>query len=286
MRDPRGRHRRPGLAWWRRLAVGGALAASGAGCSEDHVVPQQPTWTDVEPIVRGSCTQCHGANAARAGAAYRFDFFDVSPDVCGEAAIVLDGQPLAHGLATLMGTDVTPPGSGWRARMPPAPGTALTEWQRTAVQRWAKNPTRGLPPSGDHRPEIQISSGSAVGDKSLSLSVVVSDADGESVVGVLKIGDQQLLMDRSGAFTGTVDTSTWPNGIYPVAAVLCDGWDNVTYQLGNAQIRHAEGVTPAMPEGGAPDAGVADAGGSDGSSSDGAPSDKPLAQTDAPAAHD
>jgi len=268
-------------AWWRRLAVGGALVAGAPACTDDHVVSQQPTWREVEPIVRGSCTQCHGANAARAGSSYRFDFFDMSSDVCGEAATVLDGQPLAHGLSTLMAADVTPPGSGWRPRMPPAPGTELTDWQRTTIERWAKNPTRGLPPPNDHRPEIRISGDSAVGDKSLSLSVVVSDADGESVVGVLTIGEQRLLMDRPGAFTGTVDTSAWPNGIYPVSAVLCDGWDNVTYQLGNAQIKHAgQGPAGTADAGGDADAGAPEA------LADGAPSDKPLAPADAPPAHD
>lgn len=222
------------------LLLGGA--ACFAGCGGTPSVPMQPTWADVEPIVRGSCTQCHGASAADAASSYRFDFFDMTPDTCGEAAGALGGQTLARGLATLMATDVTPPGSGWHPRMPPAPGGALADWQQLTIQRWSVNPTLGLPPAGNHRPEILVSGGSAVGDKSLSLSVVLSDADNESVVGALKIGDQTLWMDRPGAFTGTVDTTNWPDGIYPVAAVLCDGWDNVTYPLGNAQIAHAAAI--------------------------------------------
>jgi hypothetical protein len=237
-------------SWAGTVAGVGGLWLASAGCADHHAVPAQPTWSDVEPIVRGSCTQCHGSNASVAGSSYRFDFYDMPAAVCGEAATALGLEPtLGGGLATLIGTDVTSPGGGWRSRMPPAPGAELADWERLTIQRWAKNPSRGLPPPGDRRPEIRISSSSAVGDKSLSLTVMVSDADGEPVVGVLKIGEKTLFMDRPGAFSGTVDTATWPNGIYPVTAVLCDGWDNVTYDLGNAQIKHAQPL-PALPDGG------------------------------------
>ena len=239
------------------LLRGVACAVATVGCGGTPSVPMQPTWADVEPIVRCSCTQCHGATSAVAGSSYRFDFFDMTPETCGEAAAALGDQTMARGLADLMAMDVVSPGSGWRPRMPPAPGNALPEWQQLTIQRWAMHPMLGLPPPGNHRPEILVSSNSAVGDKSLSLSVVLSDADHESVVGVLRIGEKTLLMDRSGAFTGTVDTSTWPDGIYPVVAVLCDGWDNVTYPLGNARVAHAESTKPpALP---APDAGAPDA---------------------------
>ncbi len=58
------------------------------------------------------------------------------------------------------------------------------------------------------------------------------------MVGVLKIGDLILPMDRPGSFAGDIDTSSWPNGTRPISAVLCDGWSNFTYELGNVEIKH------------------------------------------------
>ncbi|HEY4184383.1 MAG TPA: hypothetical protein VGP07_04905 [Polyangia bacterium] len=215
--------------------------AVGSGC-DSHDVPAQPTWADVEPIVRGACLQCHGSNAPISGSSYRFDFYDMTSDVCGDAAAALAGQGLAHSLSALIGTDVTPPGSGWRARMPPSPAQSLLDWQRETLQRWAAKPQRGLPHGENRRPEIQLSAASAMVDKSLPFSAVVSDPDGEAVAGVLKIGDAVLAMDRAGTFGGAVDTSAWPNGTQPISAVLCDGWDSVTYELGNVLVNH-----PAPP---------------------------------------
>jgi len=250
---------------WRRGATGAALAAGAlavASCGE-HAVSQNPTWADVEPILRGTCTQCHGADANRAGMTYRFDFYDMTPEVCGEAAAALNGQLLAHGLASQIGQDVTPPGSGWRPKMPPAPTHPLADWERETIQRWAMMPERGEPKGTNRRPVIQLEATSGVVDRSLPFSATVSDPDGESVVGVLKIGDQTLVMDRPGLFSATLDTSTWAEGVQPISATLCDGWNSITYALGNVQISH---TPPAMPAGTGAAGG---AGGTTGSSGNG-----------------
>jgi len=252
------------MSVWRRGRVAAALVTAGlatASCA-DHVVPQNPTWTDVEPILRGTCTQCHGADANLAGMTYRFDFYDMTTDVCGDAALALDGQLLAHGLAAQIGQDITPPGSGWRPKMPPAPSHPLADWERETVQRWAMMPQRGVPKGSNRQPVIQLDAMSGVVDKTLPFSAIVSDPDGESVVGVLKIGDQTLVMDRPGLFSTALDTSKWAEGIQPVSATLCDGWNNITYQLGNVRIGHAP---PAMPTG----AGGGGSGGAAGASGNG-----------------
>ena len=62
------------------------------------------------------------------------------------------------------------------------------------------------------------------------------------MVGVLHFGEATLTMDRAGSFEATVDTSAWSNGLHPISATLCDGWDNVHYDLGNVLVAHA---TPA-----------------------------------------
>lgn len=259
-----------------------------AGCGAKHTVPDQPTWADVEPILRGSCTQCHGADAAIAGSTYRFDFYDMTDAVCGGAAAALAGQTLARGWATLIGSDVTPPGSGWRARMPPAPADPLTDWERLTVQRWAQNPLRGEPPLGDRRPDIQLNAASGSADQSLTFSAVVSDPDHESVVGVLKVGQVTLVMDRPGSFGTTLNTASWAKGLYPISATLCDGWDSVTYDLGNVLVNHAPAVVDAGTTDGPPSDSSADLAAADAAASDAAdagPSDHSLAEasSDTPA---
>lgn len=280
--------------WRLACCIGGTSLALGVGlggCGPQHPVPVNPTWADVEPILRGTCTGCHGASAAVAGLSYRFDFYDMGS--CGDAAGALGGQTLARGLATLIGADVTPPGSGWRSRMPPAPMQPLPDWERETVQRWAASPARGEPRHGDRRPTIQLSAASATADKSLTLSAVVGDPDGESVVGVLKIGDRTMAMDRPGTFSATIDTSTWAEGTFPVSATLCDGWDSITLDLGNMRVAHAApAVSPpadaAIPDAAGADAGapegpiVPDGGSSDGSTAEHPASDAAVATTDGP----
>src|SRR5205814_9168460 len=112
------------------------------GCAPE--VPAAPTWVDVEPILRGNCTSCHGANPS-AGGDVRFDFFELTEEVCGEAAHALDASQMAHGYAPLIEAAVTP-GAGGRARMPPTPAPALADWERETLVRWARDPALGEPP--------------------------------------------------------------------------------------------------------------------------------------------
>lgn len=230
-----------GVPW--RLALPFVLGGAGA-CGDGHQVPERPTWANVEPIVRGACTQCHGATAAVNGSSaaltLRFDFYDMTPATCGDAASVLQGQTLGRGWAQLIKAAVTPPGSGWRPRMPPAPAPELYDWQRETIIRWASqaDPPRGEPSRENRRPDIQLEAASAQADTKLSFTAVVTDADAEPVVGVLKVGETTLQMDRAGAFATTLDTSSWPAGIAPISATLCDGWDSVTYALGGVDVRH------------------------------------------------
>ena len=232
--------------WLRFFGMTGAVLAAGAGCGSAPAVPANPTWADVEPILRAECNHCHGGTAPVTGAIgtlyYRFDFYDMTADVCGEAAQALNVPPptLAHGYAKLIQVDVTPPPSCDRGRMPPAPAGALADWQRETVVRWASaaDPPKGAPPRNNRRPDIQLSADSAVADKRLTFTAVIDDPDGESVVGILKIGDLTLPMDHPGSFAADVDTSTWPNGTQPISAVLCDGWSSFAYNLGNVQVMH------------------------------------------------
>lgn len=225
-------------------AAGLLLAVAGVGCAGPPTAPAHPTWADVEPIVRAECTQCHGGSAATTGSvgsiAYRFDFFDITPEVCGEAAEALDpDSPFAAARSSLIANAITTSDPDVRPAMPPAPAVPLADWEWQTLLRWADAPQRGVAPAGNRPPTIRILAGGGAADKSLAITVLIGDPDGQSVVGVLGVGDARFKMDRPGSFSLSLDSSAWPAGDVPVRAVLCDGWTNASYALPAIEVRHA-----------------------------------------------
>jgi hypothetical protein len=216
------------------------LIAIAPACEGPPEAPRAPTWADVEPILRGQCSHCHGANAEQAGsgagAIYRFDFFDMSPAVCGEAAQGLGAPPLAAAAASLLPSALAS-APGARPRMPPAPAAALAAWERDTLLRWAENPQRGPAPPGNQPPRARVARLPATAGERLSFVLVVDDLDGQSVVGVVKGGDAVFRMDRPGSFLVELDTRTWAAGPQPLVALLCDGWTSARYELGSVDVR-------------------------------------------------
>lgn len=212
-------------------------------CEGDPAAVTAPTWADVEPLLRVECNHCHGATARLNGASessiYRLDFYEMNDAVCGEAAQAIASPLMARGWAPLIKTAITPHPKADRARMPPAPAAPLAPWVRETLLRWADDPRKGLPHGFNRRPRVDVFDVQfpSASDSRLRFTLVVEDGDGEPVIGVLKIGDRVLKMDRAGAFSGTLDTGGWPTGAYRVSAVLCDGWDSVTYDLGTMNLR-------------------------------------------------
>ena len=185
---------------------------------------------------------------------YRFDFYDLDADRCGEAAPAIwdNVGPVGagQGLGRADQSSVTTK-DGSRPRMPPAPASALADWERETLVRWADlQAPRGMPRSNNRPPQIKLDTRQA--DRTITVHATVSDPDGESAVGVLKLGPQVLKMDRAGSFAATVDAKAWADGKYPVSAVLCDGWSMNQQTLGEVQI----GTPPPSPDAAAPDAGV------------------------------
>jgi hypothetical protein len=235
----RARTRLPGGAG---IGLGGALyLAWGAlllffvgGCGSSPVVPESPTWADVEPILRGECASCHGGSAATTGSArgviYRLDFYDLDPATCGDAAAATEAARFAAAASSQIAFDITSVSASIRPRMPPAPGPSLADWEWKTLLRWADNPQRGPEPNGNRPPVIRVTtSNRLVTTNSFNLSVVLEDPDGDSAVGVLTIGDVTLKMDRPGAFSIDIDASLWPLGPTPVQATVCDGWRRTSY---------------------------------------------------------
>lgn len=232
------------------LALALGLAA---GCSSTPGVPAQPTWADVAPILRGQCVDCHGwtasdqpPNAAgvrpeNTGASLRFDFYDVTTDVCGDATLALDptiSLAGAPGVSLQIEEDIVPQNGARWARMPPQPSPALPSWEVETVERWASQPVKGPPPPGNRPPTITVSQFPSMVDRQLVFTAILDDPDGDSVIGVVEVGGLAFLMNRSGSFAVSFDSSSWPAGPVRPTAVLCDGWAGITYDLGPVQVRH------------------------------------------------
>jgi hypothetical protein len=217
--------------------LGGGLLLAG-GCGGEPPVRERPTWADVQPILKGECSQCHGATASATGLGYRLDFYDVTTDSCGEAAQALPGGVLAAMAAPSIITDVTPSPDNGHARMPPAPAPSLRSWERETLLRWAAQPVKGPPPAGNHAPTVQVTGLPRVVNDSLRFSALVDDADGDEVIGLLKIAGAVFAMPSSGAFDVQIPASGWAAGTQRLSAVLCDGWASASYDLGPIDVKH------------------------------------------------
>jgi hypothetical protein len=221
-----------------RFTAASALALV-AACSAPPDVPAHPTWADVAPVFRGECTSCHGSTAAVTGGGYRLDFFDMTPEVCGDAAKALTTPLLAAGAAPLIKIDVSPTPTGDRTRMPPAPAPELADWERKMLLAWTTTPSKGPPPGGNHPPFIDVGKLPTKASGTLAFPALIDDADGEPVVGVIQAAGSLYAMDRAGTFSVSFDTSSWPVGVQRLSATLCDGWTRVTYDLGPVTIERA-----------------------------------------------
>jgi hypothetical protein len=210
------------------------------GCQGPPQVPTSPTWADVAPILQGECNHCHGATAMVTGsmgpATYRFDFYDMSDALCGDAAAAMDVPALAAAAAKLIKTDISSSGGG-RPRMPPAPGPVLESWERETLQRWADQPIKGPLPAGNRRPRIEVNRLPATAKSQLAFIATIDDPDADSVIGVVKFGDLSFKMDHPGSFAVRFDLTGMAAGPQQLTAVLCDGWGNTAIDLGPISVQ-------------------------------------------------
>jgi hypothetical protein len=213
-----------------------------SACGDKPAVPEHPTWADVQPILTGECSPCHGSTASTTGSGYRLDFYDMTMESCGEAARALPAGILAGGAGPAIIMDVTPPAEGGYARMPPAPGPVLHDWERETLLRWARQPVKGPAPANNHAPTIQVSGLPKMVDtkssSSLRFSALIADADNDAVVGLLKIAGAVFAMPSSGSFAVEIPAQGLPAGSQRLSAVLCDGWTSATVDLGPIDVTH------------------------------------------------
>ena len=192
----------------------------------------------MEPILRAECSSCHGSSASVTGDGVRFDFYDLASSPCGVAGTVLGDSGSAVAQRDLIARAITSADGKVRPIMPPIPAPYLTDNQWLTILRWTANPFRGDKPPGNLPPRISVDGTPTVVDRTLDLRIIVDDPDGESVVGVVTVGDRTLKMDRAGSFAARFDTSSWPAGTVGVSAVLCDGWQQLYAPLLTVEIRH------------------------------------------------
>lgn len=230
------RPKAPSVGWAVCISAGALFGGGACGPGDP---PENPTWVDVEPIVRAECIGCHGASASTTGSSYRFDFFDMTKQTCGDVADVLDGTSLAHDQADKIARAITSTDPDVRPIMPPLPAPYLTDNQWLTILRWTANPTKGDKPPGNRPPQISLEGTATLVDEMLDLNVIVFDHEGDPVVGKLQVGDKIIkMMDRSGAFSERFDTSSWPAGSVTITARLCDGWSLVSADVLQIAIRH------------------------------------------------
>ena len=231
----------------RALLLFTVLAGACAGAPD---LPEHPTWADVEPILRGQCNHCHGATAETTGSAaaltgapgavYRLDFFDINDGACGEAAMAISPASVARSVATQMRESVASV-NGNRPRMPPAPAPLLSQWEREVIDRWTRMPppAKGGAPWSNRMPRLQVFSFPRTADDSLKFSAILSDPDDDPVIGVINAAGAMVKLDRAGSFAVSIDTTAWPRGKQTLTAVLCDGWGNQSFQVGEVEVVHA-----------------------------------------------
>ena len=220
------------------IAVGAwALFWGATACGPDDP-PEHPTWADVQPVLRAECSGCHGATASQTGSGYRFDFYDMTDDPCGEASSVLAGAVLGHEQANNIALAITTTDPDVRPNMPPLPAPYLTDNQWLTILRWTANPIKGDKPAGNRPPHITVDGTPNHADGNLDVNVVVTDPENDPVVGLVKIRDQVAKLHHAGAFSTQFDTSSWPKGAAGMSAVLCDGWSKVSVDLLEITIDH------------------------------------------------
>ncbi len=213
------------------------------GCTEAESVPERPTWADIEPILNRNCNHCHGSTAATTGsrgsAVYRFDFFDLEDGSCGDAAAAISLPAMALGSAGRMKDSVATV-NGVRPRMPPAPAPAMADWERDTLDKWSRaaSPPKGSAPRYNRAPSLQLFRFPGKADRNISFSAILSDPDGDAVIGVIRAEDTTVKMDRAGSFAVSIDTTGWPLGRRRLRATLCDGWVNHSFDLGEVEISH------------------------------------------------
>ena len=117
--------------------------------------------------------------------------------------------------------------------MPPEPYPSLEDWELQTIERWASNPVKGLPSKPGNRPRRPSATNQLPATVDRQLTFYGHPR---------RPGRRLRHRSRRGAGPGSPDgqivpgpstspstPSNWPPGpVYPIGAVLCDGWTSTT----------------------------------------------------------
>ncbi len=166
--------------------------------------PATPSWDlDVYPILRGSCSHCHGSTAgSEIAPTTRYDICTSAPFNAAFTAEKLwilgtdtAGNPVVGGAASAAGaiSIQTGPGAPDILRMPPPPASPLSEYEATVLDRWAMASAASCAKRGPNRkPVYEVKGAPALEMGKVVVTVQVSDPDGDQVYGYVKLGSAPL----------------------------------------------------------------------------------------------
>jgi hypothetical protein len=222
-----------GRTWLVVWVVLGALAGSVA-CVGGGEPPAVPSWDrDVYPILRGSCSHCHGILAGPSTLpTSRFDICSSMPFNTAFNAekvwIVTDsmGNPTVGGASTFAGVIAlqTGPSAPPAIRMPPPPAAPLDEYQQTILQRWAMASGASCTKQNPNRkPTYTVVKAPALEMGKVTVTIETSDPDGDQAFGYVKLGSAPLQV-----IPGSVRQTFTFEGVQPTDTLtvkLFDGYD-------------------------------------------------------------
>jgi hypothetical protein len=218
----------------RRIGCVGAVVLGSLACVGGDP-PAAPSWdVDVYPLLRGSCSHCHGQTAGPGTMpTSRYDICTSAPFnafFSAEKLWILGadsmGNPVLGGASIAAGAIAaqTGPGAPEILRMPPAPAEPLHDYEAAVLDRWAMASGASCTKTVlNRKPGYRIVQGPAVEMGKVVVTIQVSDPDGDQVFGYVKIGSADLQVipgegRRTYAFEGVQASD-------PLVIKLHDGYD-------------------------------------------------------------
>jgi hypothetical protein len=203
-----------------------------AACSPQSP-PLIPAWDlDVYPILRGSCSHCHGSTT-RTGAmatspSSRYDICTSAPiDMAFKPENITVGSPGASPMAGVFALYTDPNGMNPGMRMPPPPASPLTEYELTVLGRWANPKVANASCKKsvvNQKPTAKLISQFQVpGTDRVAVILEADDPDGDQVFGYVRLGNSALQV-ITGAGRGRYEFPGANVADRPVVK-LHDGWD-------------------------------------------------------------
>jgi|GEM_PF-2439051 len=245
-----------------------AIIATMAAC-DGLQVPQKVTWAEhVKPIVAAKCVHCHGYPAIQgAPNTFRLDVFEDTTTADGR--VIFGAAQMVASIGTRIDHDALD-GFGVKPYsipiMPPAPAS-LSDAQRQILLDWANplnwengRPLRGTL-RGNRAPTLELTQplDSSLDGDLLTIHYDLRDPDGETVAGVLRVGNSasdSVVVGPLGLGPGQIvwDTGQFDNNTtYALVAVVEDGSGSHDIDMGSYQISRTDAnlaptvsfVTPA-----------------------------------------